>query len=200
MKSILIVIYAHYVKLIIEGKKTVEVRKNKNLANAIKKLIAEQGGCWIYIYVAKKFSQRLVVKKGEEYPFTDEIVDKTRIVKLPTFWEYENCGKVVARFWCDKVEEIKFIGYNCYATQSLTDSELLRYSCLSFEQLDNYLNVGEGYAIHISKLEVFDRPRELSEFNRKIVVQYQKPWGELCSYLEPLTKAPQNYCFVEGEE
>ena len=56
------------------------------------------------------------------------------------------------------------------------------------------------YAIHISKLEIFDRPKELSEFvkcdnNHIRIGNCFIGFGGI----PRLTKAPQNYCYVEGE-
>lgn len=213
MKSILIVIYAHYVKLIIEGKKTVEVRKNKNLANAIKKLIAEQGGCWIYIYVAKGNEKLCRCRMN----VSDLNVDKYKICSKQESMIYKDTailnGKVVARFWCDKVEDI-YIGFG----EKFDDGEigivcedfdysLLDKSCLTERELRNYckpiiydsgdyydMNI---YAIHIAKLEVFDRPRELSEFKTKKVYQ---PKTNPIVFVNSLTKAPQNFTYIESEK
>lgn len=44
--------------------------------------------------------------------------------------------------------------------------------------LKPYINKQNGYAIHISDLEIFDKPKKLSEFRRK--------------------EAPQNFCYVES--
>ena len=102
-------------------------------------------------------------------------------------------GMVVARFWCDKVEEITTEKWSPSKEQ-----DLLKASCLTENQLFDYCNLESGkpfYAIHISKLEIFDKPRELSEF------KFWKDKSEYgCWYENKLTKAPQNYCYIEGEE
>ena len=122
-------------------------------------------------------------------------------------------GKVVARFWCDKVETISlpytYFGTNklvscenerTLQTKTIDEQELLKKSCISEEQIYKYLNFKKspkqvGYAIHISKLEIFDKLKELSDFN------YWKDKSEYgCWYENKLTKAPQNYLYIEGEE
>lgn len=226
MKSILIVIYAHYVKLIIEGKKTVEIRKNKNLANAIKKLIAEQGGCWIYIYVAKDSKHDWYYDKQFGFYFKD-------IKDHNTAYEYglgliPYNGKVVARFWCDNVERIYIkygLGWTSDGVNNCT-KQIEKESCLSRSKIYEYAK-NSCYAIHISKLEVFDKPRELYEFKTpKQFENYQralreaseddyKLWEkydgdfpedvcannveliEMAEGYYGLTKAPQNYCYVK---
>lgn len=72
-------------------------------------------------------------------------------------------GRVVARFWCDEVRPNTWT--NC-----------LQGSCLSYEQIKQYTKGKDFVGVHISQLEIFDKPKELSGFNLK--------------------KAPQNYCYV----
>jgi hypothetical protein len=75
-------------------------------------------------------------------------------------------GKIVAE--CDfEVEEIKVgEGGNNLITETLSDHNLLKKSCLSLkdivkytEKIDNF-----GYAIHIKNLHIFDKPKELSDY------------------------------------
>ena len=66
------------------------------------------------------------------------------------------------------------------------DCDLPNKSCLTVEEIFDYLINKNGYAIHIKNLHIFDKPKELSDFNRIIETTY----GE-----EPdatITKAPQN--------
>lgn len=54
---------------------------------------------------------------------------------------------------------------------------------LSPQELLDYISLGkEGYAIHISNLEIFDKPKELSEYSKRL------PNGDF----QQLGKAPQN--------
>ena len=129
-------------------------------------------------------------------------------------------GKVVARFWCDKVEEIYCqLHFNGFAleTDTMNRDTLNKKSCLTDKELREYFNRGVytfdetyGYAIHISKLEVFNKPKELKEF-------YKVGAWQVCeeqfnsSYLkraeqeimeelgQTITKAPQSWCYVEGD-
>lgn len=45
------------------------------------------------------------------------------------------------------------------------DEELSTKTCLSYEQLDNYLKKKKGYALYISNLKIFDKPKELNDYN-----------------------------------
>ena len=109
-----------------------------------------------------------------------------------------NNGKIVAE--CDyEIEEIQTIerwdySDSLYETQTLREDELLNKSCLSYEELDKYLNGENGYAIHIKNLHIYDKPRELSD-----VYKYDNSYNNMFGWLKeenekyiPLDKAPQN--------
>jgi len=98
-------------------------------------------------------------------------------------------GKIVAE--CDfEVEEIKPcispIDKKPYAymTRALERWELVEHSCLSFEQLDDYLKGEKGYAIHIKDLHIFDKPRFIQDYSKN-----ENPYN----YIE---NAPQNMCYA----
>ena len=200
IKSILLSIRPEWVERILNGKKTIEVRKQ----------FPKDYKGWVYIYCTKN-GDRLVLHRlfNGGYDFT--------LGKQFSYHDDDCNGKVVARFWCDKVEEIETTydeyrwGEEDYLTNELSPDELYEQSCLDFEQLNDYLKGKKGYAIHISKLEIFDKPRELSEFDRPC-----QHWdnehqcyssnlvccAESCKFYKntKITKAPQNYCYIEGDE
>ena len=149
---------------------------------------------WVYIYVTK---QGILAK----------IKNVWRYIKGKNYNPYFGYqGKVVARFWCDKVEEIsidysptyetdKWASHYEYHTNSMYDYDLKEKSCLSFKELDDYLQGGNGYAIHITKLEIFDKPKELYEF--KIAKPFVYTNGSKGTIYYPLTRAPQSWCYIE---
>ena len=159
-KQILLSIRPEWVAKILNGEKTIEVRKQ----------FPKDYVGWVYIYCTKDKKYANLINRGGFLT-----------------------GMVVARFYCDKVEEITTEKWSPSKEQ-----DLLKASCLTENQLFDYCNLESRkpfYAIHISKLEIFDRPKELSEFN------YWKDKSEYgCWYENKLTKAPQNYCYIEGEE
>ena len=167
MKTILMSIRPEWVAKILNGEKTIEIRK---------KFPKDYVG-WVYIYCTKDNKQRL-------YPVA--LLDKSNQVfkrayredKIDNRTNYLN-GKVVARFWCDKVEEIR----------PSTTTNFTKDSCLTIQELENYLwsNILFGYAIHITKLEIFDKPKEIGEFGK----------GKYNIYFVPVRKAPQSWCYVE---
>lgn len=108
-------------------------------------------------------------------------------------------GKIVAK--CDvKTERIVIAGDESryfFATESLYDIQYK--SCLTTEQLKDYLvkdNAKDfGYALHIMNLNIFDKPKELSDY-----CTYIGKGDEWIS--KPVTKAPQNmqYVWLPNEE
>ena len=195
-KSILLSIRPEWVAKILNGQKTIEVRK---------RFPKEYVG-WVYIYCTKD-SKNILCHYYDGHWFTTK--DKNNNWKM-----YMN-GKVIGRFWCDNVEEITTEKWSPSKEQNL-----LKESCLTENQLFDYCNLESGkpfYAIHISKLEIFDEPKELSEFycvgkkkncrTCKEHCRYYLSTNTLsgkpnsgCTRYKRLTKAPQNLCYIEGEE
>ena len=190
MKSLLLSIRPKWVAKILNDEKTIEIRK---------KFPKDYVG-WVYIYNTKD------IKDG--YLTCAYIGNKLEFIT--SFSEHKKYrGKVVARFWCDKVEEIKLpytkFGTNEWVggeyertlqTETMDEQTLLEKSCLSEEEIYKYLNFKNspnhcGYAIHITKLEIFNKPKDISDFEREIgrdenVIAYDR-----------LNRAPQSWCYVE---
>lgn len=169
MKAIMMSIKPRHDKNILNGIKTLEIRK---------KFPVDYVG-WVYIYNTKTTKDGVLKLAyiGNKLEFVLSY-DKTS--------KYQ--GKVVGRFWCDKVDE--FYDF---------DDDLCEQACLDRGEMLAYLGDKKGYAISITKLEIFDKPKELSEFYK-------------CEYIEattirdservfkpylPLTRAPQSWCYVE---
>lgn len=207
-KSILLSVRPEWVEKILNGKKTIEVRKQ----------FPKDYKGWVYIYCTK----------GEPYLYYNWNTDTystTTLKDLKNGWSrvcspnnrlraYQNGtvltnGRVVARFWCDYVDILNYVNndYSCLTPQHY---DICKESCLEPNEIYSYLNKKTGYAIHISEIEIFDEPRELSEFDRPCKHwdnEHQCYSSNLVCYAESckfykntkLTKAPQNYCYVEGD-
>lgn len=227
MKAIMMSIRPEWCAKILNGEKTIEVRTSKALANTIQKLIDKYGYAEIYVYCSKNGGNLVY---GTEYrggSFVDEygITRGYSKQKANEIFGLLN-GKVIFKFRCYKVEEIEDVysqenefGGLCesYGTKTLKTNSLLNKAQLDYLELADYLNdyTPFGYAIHISDLEIFDEPKELSEVKRPKwskcgikdkngLYQCDKcPYGKkgttTCEYDKPI-KAPQNFCYVEVEE
>ena len=143
-KAILMSIKPQYVAKILNKEKTIEIRKR----------FPKDYVGWVYIYCTKDKKYANLINRGGFLT-----------------------GMVCARFWCDKVEEITFYPkkpFDRYGTPYRATYDLLTESCLEYDELDNYLNKNNGYAIHITKLEIFDKPKELNSFVSKIIVNKEE--------------------------
>ena len=82
-------------------------------------------------------------------------------------------------------------------------------SCLTDEQTADYLGDKDGYGWHISDIKIYDKPKELSEFERPCTykgicyscerfrpngIPLPAPYG-FCE--TKITHVPSNWCYVE---
>lgn len=148
MKAVMISIQPKWVKKIVEGKKTIEVRKT---APKLEKPFK----CFIYM-----------TKNGK---IADFGADRN---KLSVAMFLRNSGKVIGEFVCDKIEMVNAkcsdYGIDLFYHDCATEG------CLTENEVDKYFNIpkdkdlrvmkGNGYALHISNLKIYDKPKELSEF------------------------------------
>lgn len=139
--------------------------------------------------------------------------------------DYDLKGKVVGRFWCDKIYDVEVEENDSNGNYSDTyiyceNQNLEEESCLDFDDIVEYLwNYdtwgGKGYAIHISNLQVFDKPKEINEFFKKCPCKYNKgiffkdthisddgqqlvvPIKSGYCYVPRMTNPPKNYVYTE---
>ena len=123
-------------------------------------------------------------------------------------WIYKNRMKVIGEFVCDIIElfteyELLYDGNYVEKETRVPTEELL-----SYKGKNDFL-----YGWHISELKIYDKPKELSEFNRPChienkdcenCIRYGKPYtwdfdekkGTIyCT--RRLNRPPQSYMFVE---
>lgn len=175
-----------YCELIAVGKKTIEVRKARPKIKTPFKC---------YIYETK--AQYIKSRNG-----------------ACTKYGY-GCGKVIGEYVCDEIVSFGFTPYNhgeyVVSFDKKGERDILKESCLTFDEMYDYIGEGHGYGWHISDLKIYDRPKELSEFYTDC-----KPDDKKCQkcphYTEPdiyglnfcstyfekhLTRPPQSWCYVE---
>lgn len=104
-------------------------------------------------------------------------------------------GFIVAECEIDKVGLIKANYYDddfdsgiSYGIDLRISNKFERDSCLSYDDLYNYLGGNDGYALHLSNIKVFDKPRKLSKYLSIHYINSQ-------NYALPIRKAPQNMCY-----
>lgn len=149
-KAVLISIKPEWCGLIANREKTVEVRKTRPKIETPFK---------VYIYFTKSKGYHYWI--GRRHPYADDI---------------DANGKVVGEFICNKITKI-VKRFEADGTPYFEKGYVGHPDCLTFEQMDRYLQGATGYGWHISNLKFYDKPRAISGFG--------------------LTRAPQSWCYVE---
>lgn len=217
MKAILLSIKPEYALNVLNGNKTLELRKS----------VPKGFKGWVYCYVtkAKKYGDIFI-------KWSDDILKQYKGTRKYQIVEYYACGgdntllngTIPFRFWFDD--------YNIYL---LGDDEVCLYTdvaeynimyddleklCLDYREIEKYGKEVDLYAWHIKKLEVFDKPMMLNEFTKNGWTSDKQPCnnikqcghcyydysenckacdidydGEKCIY-QYVTKAPQSWQYV----
>lgn len=179
MKSILISIQPQYVEKILNGEKTIEIRKTMPKCELPRK---------VYIYCTKNNGKGI-----GKYPFYKFCDNKLNDLN----------GKVVAEFTLNKIETLWQNNKNKTSTATVVDKTVFeKQTCMTWKQYCEYHKCKNGkypnsYAWHIEDLEIYDNLKELSEFSvgkAKIDCGY----GNYNIYNKILKRPPANYMFVES--
>ena len=133
-KSVLISIQPYWCSQIVNGDKTLEIRKSKpKLPTPFK--------CYIYC------------TKGDKYNPLEYHRDDGKIVTLN--------GKIIGEFICDNIEEIS-VPYPAY--QNELPKRILEESCTTYLYLHRYALISNDcnlFAWHISDLKIYNEPKEM---------------------------------------
>ena len=141
-------------------------------------------------------------------------------------------GKVIGEFICNKIDEYEceFVDDDCLETVYLIaredcddedypdrmliwsnecdyfypDAEIIKGSRVSYNDLKKYIGYGFNtfYGWHISDLKIYDKPKELKEFQKPCKMdlpmcdrcEHYSIWDSRC---ENITRPPQSWCYVE---
>ena len=194
MKSILISINPQHAVNILNGSKTLELRKS----------VPKDFVGWVYMYVTK--GGITIYKNKVEYDYVQGLGNVVNSWNNPRL-----NGKVVARWWFDGydvVEEHHLINQGeTWFTIGNDGSTFYNKLCLNVTDVSKYLGMNNGYAWHISKLEILDKPMGLGEFEtsiRKVKSNYDF-MGTHFDYVDSyerkdITKAPQSWQYVWVKE
>lgn len=128
---------------------------------------------------------------------------------LPKYGDWnERDGKVIGEFVCDAILPMS-ITYS--DPESRIASREFPFTCLTDKQIMDYLGNGKtGYGWHISKLVIYDKPKELSEFIKPCIYGEESDVSCFCcdksgyrpdmhiDCFNTVTRPPQSWCYVEG--
>lgn len=202
MKAILISILPKWVEKIASGEKTIVVRKTRPKIETPFK-------CYIYATKPKKYY------KVSRFMYTSDenlylVNGKIKMANGFKYWassvnhEFVS-GKVIGEFVCDRIDEWK------YLPDHIDENEFEYYieckdgddTCLAYDEIYNYGKGKTLYGWHISKLKIYDKPKELREF-WKVKCTNKKGGCIGCeakpSCIKTITRPPQSWCYVEENE
>lgn len=117
-------------------------------------------------------------------------------------------GKVIGEFICDEIVSFGFTPYNHGEYMVSGDKEnnrdVLKESCLAFNDMYEYIGEEFGYAWHVSDLKIYDKPKGLSEFKKINRDCYYSDLGFAIPKCEEcrnkdcfVQRPPQSWCYVE---
>ena len=135
MKAVLISIKPKWCELIANGKKTVEVRKDKPKIDVPFK-------CYIYC-----------TQNGNNLVKDDISTTISFIAK--------NSGKLIGEFICDRIDE--FVFHRDFISDKMADIGM-RARLYPYELCEYFKTTRNGYAWNISDLVIYDEPKCLREF------------------------------------
>lgn len=202
-KAVLISIRPEWCEKIINGRKTIEVRKTRpNLIPQFK----------CYIYCTQSADMLWILKERERSLHPDKIADVFKAAKCGG--AYRGNGKIIGEFTCNRVT-------NLFSNSRFwLDEDDVLHTCLSAAEMRKYANGANGlYGWHISGLKIYNTPKELSEFSpvcryknddkscpsRRVACSYQKydcnPDGSinLVECGRTLERPPQSWQYVEEQ-
>ena len=208
MKAVLLSIRPEWRKKILDGEKTVEVRRT----------CPEHGTPFkVYIYCTLAGSDSLFM----------DVLNRDVAAWNRGGWP-EKRGRVIGEFTCKKITGLTHVGETgSWEPASLCvmapgsyykpADELLEAACMNKETAEKYLKGRDGCGWHISDLKIYDKPKPLSCFSKH---GFSSLFGtsvcgnEDCKYYEPsgdrmvpptcglngycsLHRPPQSWCYVE---
>lgn len=201
-KAVLLSIRPEWCKKILDGEKTVEVRRTCPVHGTPFK---------VYIYCTLAGSDSLFM----------DALNRDVAAWNRGGWP-EKKGRVIGEFTCDKIDKLVHVGtmmdINILTLDGWYKSagELLQAACLTEAAAKKYLQGRNGYGWHISDLKIYDQPRKLTGFlpncrfgedgeceYRRVYCEHQNydynPDGSVnvvcCD--KRVQKAPQSWCYVD---
>ena len=206
-KELMITISAEHAFNILNGNKTLELRT----------WIPKDYVGWVYVYVTK--GKPYLVKFYNDYPI--QAINDYTYQELLDDGNVPMNGKVAFRFWFDEYDTLTYEDFwdrhdyiaNDGEVGWEVDSDYIKLFCLDYQDILDYgfrekphRHQVDLFAWHIKKLEVFDTPKKLGEFQNYVGKVDDTPeWAITSSWQifhRPLEKGPQKmqWVYVKEEE
>ena len=187
-RAVLISIRPKWCEKIANGEKTIEVRRTRpKLETPFK----------VYIYCTKAEERLIAILKDGDENYGEIYHGKPVFIKTnkpDNLYAYGHSCAVIGEFICDKIYELAPLNH------APDDAE--QQACLTREEIVQYLR-GVGYGWHISKLEIYDHPKKLEDFNGLCHIKvpcdrcpYYNYQLSKCGYRQ-VRRAPQSWQYVE---
>lgn len=192
MKAVLMSIHPKWCEKIFNGSKSIEVRKSHpSIPTPFKVYVYETKGRK-FNHKENKDLQQLFLRMGLE----------------------QAQGHVIGSFVCDRIVDIQSNGDDCGNYWHEWDDDCdIEAMCLSYEELETYLGKSVGYGWHITEPQLFEKPRDITEFalygkcaedcdEYDFCARDSEDGRMSCKYFKRtfLKRPPQSYCFVETDE
>lgn len=178
--AILISIQPQWVEKILNGEKTIEIRKTRPKCEL---------PCKVYIYCTK------TNKTNNEWTNGMVLgVDNYNRIRFCNYLEQKNTfnGKVVAEFTLNVVED--------FACASDDFNYLVENTkcCLSLDEVREYCRGKDLYGWYIDDLVIYDEPKDYWEFRH--IAKGHKQLNGKWSYVNcVVSRPPQSWCYVEDD-
>lgn len=172
-KAVLISIRPKWVEKIVNGEKTIEVRKTRpKLQTPFK--------CYIYCTM--------------DHPYISVSCGKLDKLNYRTNTVGRCNGKVIGEFACDCVTPLYNVCMDDWKRLAgglhNVEKELVNQACLTEAKLHTYAGGKNCFAWHISDLEIYEQPRKLEEFAG---IRAMKNGFEL----RKIDRPPQSWSYVD---
>jgi len=222
-KSLMISIQPKHLVNILNGNKTLELRKT----------VPKDFKGWVYIYCTKgggllvdntSWINYLIVKDFVKKDYTESPRFHIRKKLEEHIYGSVRNTKVVARFWFDEYAELNpnnFFGGNVVYYENYSGKEehtsdeeqsgvidikfLEKITQVSLEDIQKYSKSKYIYGWHIKKLEIFDTPLSLSDFYKatlyatgQVIKEYEEQTNDFKSYR--LQRPPQSWQYIYKRE
>ena len=188
-KAVLISIRPKWCEKIVNGEKTIEVRKTRpKLETPFK--------CYIYCTM--------------DHPYISVSCGKLDNLNYRTNTVGRCNGKIIGEFTCDRIYKIdkdstdflfKAGGLSVYKQAAEEKCDLC--VAMTDDELHGYLGHCQGYGWHISDLRIYDAPKELSEFKTLCRVDADCCACPYYNYTKMdcdgrvIGRPPQSWCYVD---